>query len=176
MYQKLRATHVSTALFSMAFLLAYAIGAVEFAHRQWLPRSVYSTQETGQMTPGVTDARVLARQWRGELQSVENSPGFLKFRVMTGLGRSYDVSYSITTGETAVKTTTNSFLNTLVFIHVSHGIWAYAAALVSLAMLTLGVTGIRLWFRNHSSRLIGGVLLAVGVTIGLGLIISMRSG
>jgi hypothetical protein len=176
MYRRLRAIHLSTALFAMAFLLAYAIGALEFAHRQWLPRSVYSTHETGQMTPRVTDARVLARQWRGELQSVENSPGFLKFRVMTSLGRSYDVSYSITTGETAVKTTTNSFLNTLVFIHVSHGIWACAAALVSLAMLTLGVTGVYLWFKDRSSRRIGGVLLAIGVTTAFGLIISMRGG
>jgi hypothetical protein len=176
MYQKLRSTHLSTALFSMAFLLAYAIGAVEFAHRQWLPHSEYSTRETGQMTPGVTDAGVLARQWRGELESVENSPGFLKFRVMTSLGRSYDVTYSIAAGETTVKTTTNSFLKTLVFIHVSHGIWAWAAALVSLAMLTLGVTGVYLWFKDRSSRLIGGVLLVIGVTTALGLVISMRRG
>lgn len=128
------------------------------------------------MAPGVTDARVLARQWRGELESVENSPGFLKFRVMTSLGRSYDATYSIASGETTVKTATNSFLNTLVFIHVSHGIWGLAAALVSVALLTLGVTGIYLWFKNQPSRWIGGVLLTAGVAIGLGLIISMRVG
>jgi hypothetical protein len=110
------------------------------------------------------------------LESVENSPGFLKFRVMTSLGRSYDVTYSIAAGETTVKTTTNSFLKTLVFIHVSHGIWAWAAALVSLAMLTLGVTGVYLWFKDRSSRLIGGVLLVIGVTTALGLVISMRRG
>ena len=34
-YQKLRAIHLSTALFSLIFLLAFAIGAVEFAHRKW---------------------------------------------------------------------------------------------------------------------------------------------
>jgi hypothetical protein len=175
-YRKLRTIHLSTGLFSMAFLLAYAVGAVEFAHRQWLPLSEYSTQETGKMAPGVTDARVLARQWRGELESVETSPGFLKFRVMTSLGRSYDVTYSIATGETTVKTTTNSFLKTLAFIHASHGIWAFAAALVSLAMLTMGVTGLYLWFKDHSSRRVGGLLLVIGVTTALGLIISMRSG
>lgn len=128
------------------------------------------------MAPGVADARVLARQWRGELESIENSPGFLKFRVMTSLGRSYDVTYSIATGEMTVKTTTGNFLRTLVFIHVSHGIWAFAAALVSLAMLTLGVTGVCLWFKDRSSRWVGSLLLLVGVTTALGLIISMRSG
>jgi hypothetical protein len=87
MHRTLRSIHLSTALFSMAFLLAYAIGAVEFAHRKWLPRSVSSTEETRKLASGVTDARILAREWRGELESVENSPGVLKFRVTTSLGR-----------------------------------------------------------------------------------------
>jgi hypothetical protein len=176
MYQKLRSIHLSTALFSMAFLLAYAISAVEFAHRKWLPHPEHSTVETRKLAPGTTNARILARQWRGELTSVENSPGFLNFSVMTPLGRSYSVTYSIGTGDTAVKTTTKSFLTTLAFIHVSRGIWAFATAFVSLALLTLGITGLYLWFKNHSSRWIGSVLLLVGVTTAMGLIISMRSG
>jgi hypothetical protein len=45
-----------------------------------------------------------------------------------------------------------------------------------LALLTLGITGLYLWFRNHSSRRTGGVLLLTGVSIALGLIVSMRSG
>jgi hypothetical protein len=176
MYQKLRSIHLSTALFSMAFLLAYAISAVEFAHRKWLPLSEYSTEEALKLASGATDARILARQWRGELESVENSPGFLKFRVMTTLGRSYDVTYSIATGDTPVKTTTNSFLKTLAFIHASNGVWAVVAAVVSLALLTLGITGLYLWFQNHSSRPMGSVLLLVGITNATGLIVSMRGG
>jgi hypothetical protein len=176
MYQKLRSIHLSTALFSMAFLLAYAISAVEFAHRKWLPLSEYSIRGALKLPSGAMDARILARHWRGELESVENSPGFLKFRVMTTLGRSYDVTYSIATGDTQVKTTTNSFLKTLAFIHASNGVWAGVAAVVSLALLTLGITGLYLWFQNHSSRRMGSVLLLVGVTIATGLIVSMRSG
>lgn len=176
MHRRLRSIHLSTALFSMAFLLAYAIGAVEFAHRKWLPRSVRSTEETHRLASGVTDARILARRWRGELESVENSPGTLKFRITSSLGRSFNVTYTIATGDTTVKTTANNFLNTLAFIHVSHGIWASTAALVSLALLTLGITGLYLWFQNRSSRRIGGVLMLIGVSIALGLIVSMRSG
>jgi len=87
-----------------------------------------------------------------------------------------NVTYNIATGDTTVKTTANNFLNTLAFIHVSHGIWASTAALVSLALLTLGITGLYLCFRNHSSRRIAVVALLVGVTTAFGLILSMRSG
>jgi hypothetical protein len=176
MHRILRTIHLLTALFSMPFLLVYAIGAVEFAHRKWLPRSERPTGETRKLASGITDARILARQWRGELESVENSPGVLKFRITTALGRSSDVTYSIATGDTTVKTSANSFLKTLAFIHASHGIWAFTAALVSLALLTLGITGLYLWFRNHSLRRIGVVALVVGVTIALGLVLWMRSG
>jgi hypothetical protein len=175
-YRKIRSVHLSTALLSLAFLSAYAVSAVEFAHRRFLPHSEFSTVETTRLEPGATDARVLARRWRGELESVENSPGFLRFRVVTPLGRTYNVSYAIATGDTRIKTTTNRFLRTLAFMHVSHGIWAVAAALVSLALLTLGVTGLYLWFKNHSSRRTGGVLLFAGAAIALALILSLRNG
>ena len=89
----------------MPFLLVYAIGAVEFAHREWLPRSVRSTEAPRKLASGITDARSLARQWRGELESVESSPDVLKFRITSTLGRSFDVTYSIATGDTTVKTT-----------------------------------------------------------------------
>jgi hypothetical protein len=176
MYQKLRALHLSTALCSLIFLLAYAISAVELAHRKWVTHPEQSTVETRRLSPGVTDARILARAWRGELESIENSPGALKFRVTTSLGRRHDVTYFIATGDTTVKITSISFLTTLAWIHVSRGIWALAAAFVSLALLTLGVTGIYLWFKNHNERWIGSALVAAEVGLTLGLIISMRRG
>ena len=176
MYQKLRGLHLATALFSLAFLLAYGISAVEFAHRKWLAHPEQSTVQTRWLKPGITDARVLAREWRGELEAIENSTGALKFRVTTPLGRAYEVKYSIVTGETTVRTTTISFLTTLAWMHHSRGVWALAAALVSLALLTLGATGIYLWFHNHNERWIGGGLVTAEVAVTLGLIISMRGG
>jgi hypothetical protein len=176
MYQKLRGLHLATALFAWVFLLAYGISAVELAHRKWFTHPEQSTEETRRLTPGITDARVLAREWRGELESIQNSAGELKFRVTTSLGTKHEVTYLIATGETTVKTTTISFLTTLAWIHVSHGIWASVAALVSLALLTLGATGIYLWFHNHNERWIGGALVAAEVAITLGLIVSMRRG
>jgi hypothetical protein len=52
MFQKLRSLHLSTALFSMVFLLAYAVSAVEFAHRKWLPLSEYSIEESRKLAAG----------------------------------------------------------------------------------------------------------------------------
>jgi hypothetical protein len=176
MYQKLRGLHLATALFSLVFLLAYGISAVEFAHRKWFAHPEESTVGTRRLAPGITDARVLAREWRGELEAIENSTGALKFRVTTPLGRAYEVNYSIVTGETTVKATTISFLTTLAWMHHSRGVWAFAAALVSLALLILGATGIYLWFHNHKERWIGGALVAAEVVVTVGLIISMRGG
>jgi hypothetical protein len=176
MYQKLRAIHLVTALFSLVFLLAFAIGAVEFAHRKWVGRGETSKLETRQFTPGITDARILARAWRGELSSIEASPGALKFRVTTSRGKAFEVTYSSATGETKVKTTTPGFLRTMAWIHVSRGIWAYGSVLVSLALITLGATGIILWFQNRRERWIGAALIVGEVGIAFGLILSMRGG
>lgn len=176
MYQKLRSLHLATAMFSVIFLLAYAISAVEFAHRKWFAHPERLQVEARRLTPGVTDARVLAREWRGELESIANSPGFLKFRVTTALGRSFEVTYSIVSGDATVKTTAVSFLTTSAWMHRSRGIWAWVAAIVSLGLLTLGGTGIYLWFQNHKERWIGGVLVVAEVGITVGLIVSMRGG
>jgi hypothetical protein len=176
LYQKLRSLHLATALFSLVFLIAFAIGAVEFAHRKWGGPGETSTVETRQFTPGITDARILARERRGELSSIEASSGALKFRVTTSLGKAVEVTYSIATGEATVKTTIPSFLRTLAWIHVSRGIWACGSVLVSLALITLGVTGISLWFQNRKERWIGAALIVVETGIAVSLMLSMRGG
>jgi hypothetical protein len=176
MYQKLRSLHLSTALFSLIFLLAYALSAVEFAHRKWVSHPSHSTSESRKLAPGLTDARTLAREWRGELESIETPPGSLKFRVMTPLGGSHEVTYSIATGDATITTNTVGLGTQLAFVHVAHGIWAVVAGLVSVSLLALGMTGMYLWFKNHDERLVGGALLLAGVAITMGLIISMRGG
>ena len=174
MYRTLRNLHLSAGMFLLLFLLAYEISAVELAHRKWVPHPRWTIKEKRKLTPGITDARILAREWRGELAEVQTPPGLLKFRVTTLLGRTYDITYSISTGDTTVQTTTISFLTTLAWLHLSRGAWAVAAAILSLGLLTLGISGIYLWFKNHNERWIGGALLAAGAILTVGLIISMR--
>ena len=119
----LRKIHLSTALFLLVFLLAYSISAVDFAHRKRLPHPSWTAESTRKLAPGITDARVLAREWRGQLVAVENDPGYLKFRVTTSLGRSHDVTYSIATGDAKILTSTIGLFTTLAWIHISQGIW-----------------------------------------------------
>jgi hypothetical protein len=176
MYQKLRNIHLATALFLLLFLVAYAVSAVDFAHRKWLPHPHWIWVENLKLDPGVADARALARHWRGELAEVENSPGYLRFRVNTNLGRSRDVTYSIATGDTQVQTSTIGLFTTLAFMHIAQGVWAYVAIVFSIGLLTLGVTGIYLWFKNRNERWIGAVLLLAGGGVAVSLIVSMRLG
>jgi hypothetical protein len=170
----LRNFHLSISLFLLSFLLAFAVSAVDFAHRKWLPHPHWITRETRKLPPGITDARILAREWRGELASVESSAGSLKFRVTTSLGRTQDVTYSVATGETEIETSTVGIFTTLAWLHISQGIWVFITPAVSAGLLTLGLTGLYLWFKNRSERQIGVALLIIGSGIPLALIISMR--
>lgn len=174
MYRILRGTHLSISLFLLLFLLAFSVSAVDFAHRKWLPHPSWKRVESVKLSPGITDARVLARQWRGELAQVEKSPGYLKFRVLTSLGRTRDVTYSIENGETKIETSTPGIFATLAWLHISQGTWAFITPVVAAGLLTLGMTGFYLWFKNRQERKIGFALLLIGAGIPIALIISMR--
>ena len=186
MYRKLRTLHLCAALFLCAFLLAYAISAVQLAHRQWIHPAEHTTVDDFALNPGLTDARVVARELmdrhsvRGELTHIE--PSF--FRVAR-LGTVYEVAYSSATGVANVRTSTRGFMSVLNFIHISRGfshayapmnLWSVMLALVSIGLLTLGASGLYLWFRNHRERVIGTILLMVGAGLAAVLIVSMRMG
>ena len=55
-----------------------------------------------------------------------------------------------------------------------NNVWAVMVLIVSVLLLGLGVTGLWLWFRIHEERVIGGVIFAAGLVVGLGLVIAMR--
>jgi hypothetical protein len=188
MHRKLRTIHLCTALFLSALLLAYGISAVQMAHQQWIPLTEHTTGETFALTPGLTDARLVARDlmdrhsMRGELTLVSPSSEALRFRV-TRLGTVYEIAYSISSGGANVRTSTSGFMGVLNSIHRSKSLshtyapmisWTIMLGLVSIGLLTLGASGLYLWFRNHKERWIGAILLIIGAGIPAALIISMR--
>lgn len=68
-------------------------------------------------------------------------------------------------------------------IHLTHGfwhesatawIWALLSFLSSAGLLLLGASGIYLWFAHHKERVIGGVLLALGLGWGLTTLVLTR--
>jgi hypothetical protein len=170
----MRQIHLATAMFFAPFLLAFAISSVEFAHRTWVAHPHWTSVSTRRLAAGMTDARIVAREWRGELGPIQTGDGMLKFRVMTALGTSYQVAYTIATGEATVETTRISFLTSLAFLHHSYGIWTSVTPVFSVGLLVLGVTGLFLWFKNRTERVVGVVLVAIGVGVPLGLLVSMR--
>ena len=93
---------------------------------------------------------------------------------MSSLGGSHEVTYSIASGAATIGSNSTGLFTTLAFIHVAHGAWAFASMLFSLGLLTLGVTGIYLWFKQRRDRRTGVVLLLIGAGIPLALIVSMR--
>jgi hypothetical protein len=52
--------------------------------------------------------------------------------------------------------------------------WAAFVALTSLALLTLGASGVYMWFQLYKERLFGGIFLSIGLSVGLGLLIVTR--
>lgn len=185
MYAKLRSLHLLTALFSLALLLMYAASGVQMAHRRWFPLRETVTRQSVALSPGLAGARAVAREipLAGEITSVFVTPYTLRYRIER-LGTVCDVTYSVPTGAAEIRTTASGFAGTLNRIHRTRGLWheykpwnAWAAVLglVSLGLLTMGASGLYLWFRNHAERWIGCVLLAGGGMV-CALIVSMRMG
>ena len=54
--------------------------------------------------------------------------------------------------------------------------WVVLPGLVSLGLLTIGVTGLCLWFQKRTERMTGGAMLAFGAVMAGALIVWMRAG
>jgi hypothetical protein len=185
MHQKLRDIHLATGMFCLAFLLMYGASGVQMAHRRWWPVRERVTEWSVRLPAGLADARVASRELtvRGELTAVRMSPGALHFRVVRP-GTVNQVEYSVATGEAKVRTVDSGFTGLLNRLHQVRGVWhdypllnlwSAVLGLVSLGLLVLGVTGLCLWFRNHSERWIGVVLLSAGGGLATILVVWMRS-
>jgi hypothetical protein len=188
MHRTVRTVHLCTALMVLPFLLLYLASAVQLAHRSWFPLSQSTSRRTIALPAGLDDARVVARSlWerravRGELAGIQTATDSLQFR-MVHPGEVSRVEYSAATGVAMVETTRAGFMGFANRLHQLHGawhdeaalnVWAAALGLLSLAMLTMGATGLFLWFQDRSLRRTGGILLVAGVVFALSLIISMR--
>ena len=120
--------------------------------------------------------------YAGEIGNTQMTPK--GFRVTINRpGTAYAVTYDRTTGQTHVRRDSRSFLGMLNRLHHQNGLhhedgrlnaWGWALALVSIALLTLGATGIYMWFQMRTERRIGTVLLAANLMISLGLLTALR--
>ena len=83
-----------------------------------------------------------------------------------------------------LRVTQTGMLGVLNRLHHFHGLrnelghrnaWGLLVLLTSLGMLTLGATGIYLWFKLHTERVAGGFLLAANLVISGVLLFALRS-
>jgi hypothetical protein len=190
MFKTIRTIHLCTGLFSLAFVLLYGVSAVQMAHSGWFNMRPRISEQLFEITPGLNDARAAARELmdhyslRGELREIRPSPSALKFRIVRP-GAVYEVAYAPDTGRAQVKTSMAGIAGLINRIHHATGLWhGYAlsniwtamAGILSIALFTLGATGLYLWFKNVRERRIGGIILGFGLVLTIALIASMRAG
>jgi hypothetical protein len=116
---------------------------------------------------------------KGELTQIRNSG----FRVIRP-GTVHEVTYSAQTGVATIRTSVAGFIGMLNRIHHVAGlwheytltnVWGLFVAITSILLVVLAVTGIYLWFKIHSERVVGSILLVVSLGFSLMLIVLIRT-
>lgn len=188
MYSTLRTVHLLLASLSLPFLLMYGVSAVQMSHGAWFTLTPAVRESVLSLPPDLADARVVAREAtarandvRGELASVVIGDEMTLRLVLPGTV--HELRYRRQTGETRVTTSVSGAMGMLNRLHHAAGLWheprplqlwGVAVALVSVALLLLGASGIWMWFVRRSERRLGVVLLAMNLTIAVALLVAMR--
>ena len=189
MYRYLRNTHLYLGLFCCLFLMMYGISSVQMAHNRWFSSRPKVAEVHFSLAPQATDARIVARELidryglRGELGPARVTAAKLSFN-LTRPGTVYQVDYAPASGDTMVRDNHAGFIGMLNRLHHVNGLWhdywlvnlwGGFVALVSVALIVLGITGIYLWFKIHQERVIGTVLLIVSLGYSLTIMILART-
>ena len=191
MYRLMRNIHLILGLVFVLFLGVYAVSSVRFGHPSWFRRPPQVAEAMLAVDPMHADTpRALGlhlirdHELKGELfrvQPVEN--GVFRFFIRRP-GTNYQVEYTKGDAEAKVKTTRQDFSGMLTAMHIAHGLWhenpimnlwGVVVLLTSLGLFALGGTGIYLWFKMYDERLVGGILLIVGLGYGLATMFLVRS-
>lgn len=179
MYRTLRSVHLCAGLFALVFLVVYAISALQMTHGKWVHMEARTTERSVALPSGLGGARAAARHLgqglgiSGELTAVRVTPDGVSFRILRP-GMVWQADYTAATGLTRLRTTDTGILGALNRIHQMHGvwhnwaaynIWAALLALVGCAILTLGATGVYLWWKTNRDHRFTGALLAAAVAV-----------
>jgi hypothetical protein len=188
MYQYLRNTHLYLGLFCCLFVLMYGVSSVQMSHNTWFNLRPSVAVSTYTLATGIDDARAVARELnrhdvRGEVTLVRSSPAGAAFS-MQRPGTVYQVEYTAANGETKVRDNHAGFMGMMNRLHHVAGVkheywlinaWGWLVGIVSLGLMVLGATGIYLWFKLYKERLVGGILLALGLVYSVSLLIMLRT-
>jgi hypothetical protein len=185
MYRWIRNTHLLLGLGSVAYIMMYALGAMEMAHHGWFGLTPTVTEDSKSLEPGSDNPRAVARELmdrynlRGELRQIVQTPEGFRFRLVW-IGANHQVNYEKAAGQTRIKTSTTGLFGVLSNMHehsggVGHDDWlanllGFMVGATSCFLLILGATGLYLWFKLHKERATGMILLSVNLAIAVALI------
>jgi hypothetical protein len=190
MYPKLRTIHLLSGVFAIPALLMYGLSAVQMAHTKWFTMKPRVLSADVVLSPGYSDGRLLARdimaarpEIRGELNSIQTTAAGLDLRIVVP-GTVHEIHYDRATGTARVRTSIAGFMGMLNRLHHAAGLWPQFAALkiwglfvglVSLATVTLGATGIWMWWLRRQERKWGLLLILANLAFSLAVLIAIRS-
>lgn len=182
MFRLMRNIHLGIALTIIVMAMIFAASTIFFMYRSWFPDQVTETERTIQVSADAAGSpRDLAMELirnhglKGEVLGITETDDGYAFRIYRP-GREHGVEYSRTTGVATIKDRRWQLGQTLMQLHAMHGffrqsgtatLWSAFSLLTSLGMLALGASGIYLWFVNRAERLVGGVILTLGLSYGL---------
>ena len=182
MFRLIRNIHLGLGLIFVFMALIFAISSLVIIYRPWLGISplisrstIRLSLETGTSARAIAHALMTDHDMKGELRQIQEAGDSVSFRIVRP-GEAVEVKYARSRGEADVTVRRHGALETLVQLHTNHGLWhdyvpsnlwAAISLFASIGLLLLGATGIYLWFAHHSERVIGGVLLAFGLSYGL---------
>ncbi len=182
MFQFIRNVHLALGLLFMVMALIFALSSLVIIYRPWFPEWVEQSTRTIRVparaasTPRALALTLMRTEGlKGTVTGIEEAPEAIRLRIFRP-GTEFRVEYERSTSEATIEIRRWGVLETLVQLHVNHGFWhdfapvnAWAAfsLLASIGLLLLGGTGVYLWFEHHEERVVGGVLLALGLTYGL---------
>ena len=177
MFRLMRNVHLIVGLVFFFYGMLFALSSLVIIYRPWLKLTREDQERTVQVAPeNAQTPRALALELqrhglKGELRDIKQEGEEMRFSIVRP-GTQSDVTYSGSSGEARIKTRREGFLETLVHLHTNHGfwhgflpsnVWSLLSLLGSVGLFLLGATGIYLWFCHHQERLIGTVILALGL-------------
>jgi hypothetical protein len=190
MFRLMRNVHLILGLLFFFYALLFAASSLVIIYRPWLKPTRSEQEQTVRVaadraqTPRDLALELMQNQGlKGDLRDIKQEGETIRF-VIARPGTSSDVKYAASTGEAKIKTRREGFLETLVHLHTNHGFWhgfmpANAWALLSLlgsvGLFLLGATGIYLWFCHHEERVIGLVILGLGLIYSLTALVLSRT-
>jgi hypothetical protein len=182
MFRLMRNIHLGLGLIFVLMALIFAVSSLVIIYRPWIPSSPRVSDSTVQISSeSAASPRAAARElmmnhgYRGDLRQIQENGDAVSFRIVRP-GEVAEVKYARSSGEATIEVRRHGALETLVQLHTNHGlwheyapsnVWAAISLFTSVGLLLLGATGIYLWYAHHSERLVGGILLAIGLSYGL---------